>query len=259
MVTKNDQWNPTQYNKFKDQRSKPFFDLMDLIRPGTRTQALDLGCGTGELTQTLHRRFSFHHTVGIDSSQTMLDATLGFREKGLEFKLQDVGGYYPEQKFDLVFSNAALQWLPDHEKLMPRIFSWVKPGGQIALQMPYNFEHASHRLAREVALQKFPLLFTESETQAFVLPLERYAELLFENGFSEQNCLLKIYDHPLPSGKEVIEWTKGTTLTAYQKKLNSSEFSEFLREYSAKLLCEIGTGSYFYTFKRILLWGIRPS
>lgn len=253
-----DQWNPNQYNKFKDQRSKPFFDLMAMIESGPKT-LIDLGCGTGELTRKLHDKLKSKKSLGIDSSQKMLDDAKLFQGQGLEFQQTDIGLFQPTEKFDLVFSNAALQWIPGHERLFPRIFDWVKPGGQIAIQMPYNFDHASHRLAREIAIKKFPQHFSESATQPNVLNLETYSQMLNKNGFGEQSCLIKIYGHPMASGYDVIEWTKGTTLTAFQRNLRPEEFADYLAEYSQELLKEIGTGPYFYPFKRMLLWASRPS
>lgn len=229
---------------------------MDLIRPAEFKRVIDLGCGTGELTQLLHQRLRSEVTWGLDSSAKMLEASKKFQTENLNFQLNDIGSFTATEKFDLVFSNAALQWLPGHEELLPRILSWIKPGGQIAVQMPFNHDHASHRLAREIAIQRFPHLFTAANTGPHVLPLERYSELLFRHGFVEQNCSIKIYDHPMSSSQEVVEWTKGTTLTAYQNKLSPAEFEQFLSEYSEKLLNEIGRGSYFYTFKRLLFWGI---
>lgn len=253
---KTDTWNPAQYLKFKTQRSQPFWDLADLVRPdGVRT-ILDLGCGTGELTAGLYRRFPGAETLGIDNSDAMLAESAAFAAPGLRFEKRDIASYEPAVSFDLVFSNAALQWVPDHDRLFPRIFHTVAPRGQIAIQMPCNFDHPSHRIARLVA-QDFLKDLDPAFSDRTLFSLERYAEMLFRNGFEEQSCRLQVYPHPMPSGADVVEWTKGTLLTSYQKHLPPDVFTDFVARYRERLLAEIGTGPYLYTFKRMLLWGRR--
>lgn len=106
----------------------------------------------------------------------MLAKAQPFERAGLRFVRQDIASYSPEHKFDLVFSNAALQWLPDHEVLLPRLLSWVAEDGEIAVQVPFNHEHPSHRLAHATAVELFPETFSPDEDLVSVLPLERYAE-----------------------------------------------------------------------------------
>ncbi len=247
-------WNPTQYEKFKDQRAKPFYDLKNLIQPMPLKSALDLGCGTGELTQKLFESLKPQRLLGIDSSSEMLEKSKKFEGHGLNFKKADIASFKPGEKFDLIFSNAALQWLPDHERLFPQIFSWVSDGGQIAIQMPFNFDHPSHTIAARVAKSLHPDIFTNLSERS-TLALERYAELLFENGFTSQVARIEIYGHPMESGLDVIEWTKGTLLTRYQALLSETQFTKFLEIYQQELVAEIGSGPYFYAFKRALLWG----
>ena len=141
-------WNPAQYEKFKSQRSKPFFDLIRLIQDVEIGTAVDLGCGTGELTRALYDRFSIKHLFGLDSSPDMLAKSEGFATPGLRFGLGDIAEYQPEMPLDLLVSNAALQWVPDHASLFPKLLGFVKSGGQVAIQVPFNFDHPSHVVAR---------------------------------------------------------------------------------------------------------------
>src|SRR5215204_2955037 len=108
-------WNPEQYGRFRDERARPFFDLLDLVQPQPGMRGVDLGCGTGELTRELHRRLAARETVGIDNSPAMLAKSAAFAGDGLRFEPRDIGAFTGEGEYDLVFSNAALQWLPDHE------------------------------------------------------------------------------------------------------------------------------------------------
>ncbi len=253
----NSKWNPVQYNRFKDQRAKPFHDLAGLIEKKSFSRVLDLGCGTGELTKSLFDMLKPDFMIGLDASPEMLKESEKQRTEGLEFQLGNIVEFQPDVEFDLVFSNAALQWVSDHEKLIPKVLSWVANEGQVAIQMPCNFDHPSHSVARAVAQRLFPEKFGSKLENGSTLTLERYAELLYNNGFHQQVCRIEVYGHPMSSGKGVIEWTKGTSLTAYQSKLSDEEFQEFLKVYSEELLQIIGEGPYFYAFKRLLLWGHR--
>ena len=107
-----DNWDPGQYEKFKDQRAKPFWDLLSLLKPVRSAKVVDLGCGTGELTKSLHEKLEAKSTLGIDSSAKMLSQTRAFAGVGLAFEkraIEDVTA----GDFDVVFSNAALQWLDE--------------------------------------------------------------------------------------------------------------------------------------------------
>lgn len=251
----NPHWNPAQYNKFKTQRAKPFFDLLDLIQPDDIKTGVDLGCGTGELTRTLFDRLHPAQLAGIDSSAEMLAKSDEFKCNGLTFAQQDIASYQAATSLDLLFSNAALQWVPHHESLFPRLLSYIGAQGQVAIQMPFNFDHSSHVVARRIGAQLYPDKFKASDVVSSTLTVERYAEILYENGFTEQVCRVEVYGHPMSSGNEVIEWVKGTLLTAYQQQLSIPEFQVFLHAYRSQLLKEVGEGPYFYAFKRILLWG----
>ncbi len=248
-------WNPQQYNRFKEQRSQPFFDLMALVQRKDQQHAVDLGCGTGELTKSLHEKLQIKDLWGIDSSIEMLDKAKVFAQPGLKFERQDIAQFRPSAKLDLVFSNAALQWVPEHERLLPQILSWLAADGEVAIQMPCNFDHPSHQIAAEVGHRLFPEKFSAKGRLREILSLERYAEIFYNLGFHEQSCRIQIYGHPMGSGRDVIEWTKGTLLTSYQAELNEDEFAHFLKTYETRLIAQIGEGPYYYAFKRMLLWG----
>ena len=250
-------WNPAQYDKFKAQRAKPFFDLMGLVKPGEFDSVVDLGCGTGELTRRLFDYLKPKKLIGIDSSKTMLKKSEALSMDGLSFELRDIATYQPESSLDIVFSNAALQWVPAHETLFPRLLGWIRPGGQVAIQIPFNFDHPPHEIAKSVALRLFPSVFPAEKNFSGTLGVEKYAEILFEHGFENQIARVEVYGHPLPSGAEVVEWTKGTLLTAYQEQLSRDQFAQFLENYQRDLIERIGKGPYFYAFKRILIWGMK--
>jgi len=248
-------WNPSQYNQFKDQRAKPFYDLLALIQPAQFSHAVDLGCGTGELTRALFDNLHPSSMTGVDSSAEMLAKSDAWKTHGLSFKQMDIAQYQAEQPVDLLFSNAALHWLPDHQTLIPKLLSFVVANGQVAIQMPYNFDHPSHTVARDVAARLFPDRFNDTQQVSGTLTPEQYAAMFHACGFEEQRCRMEVYGHPMPSGNAVVEWTRGSLLTAYQQQLSPAEFETFLNTYRNELVKQIGEAPYFYAFKRILLWG----
>ncbi len=250
-----DQWNLNQYEKFKTERYRPFYDLLALIKPENLKTAIDLGCGAGELTLKLHQTLKLESTLGIDSSANMLSKASQYQASGLSFKEEAIEQHQSKGTYDLVFSHATLQWLDDHQTLIPKISSWVAPQGQLAIQVPSNFDHLSHTLARDLALSEFQSdLLSELRTPS-VLKLEDYGQLLYQLGYQHQRIREEIYGNVMESGKDVIEWVKGTLFTDYKKRLTAEAYLRFEQRYTEELLKRIGTGKYFYGFKRTLIWG----
>src|SRR5512133_2301505 len=150
LPTPGDVWNPDQYGKFRDERSAPFHDLLALVRRGGAPRVVDLGCGTGELTRFAHEALAARETVGVDSSAAMLEKAAAHAGGGLSFRAGDIGAF-SEGAWDVVLSNAALHWVPDHASLLARLAGLLAPGGQLAFQVPANDAHPSHAIARDVA------------------------------------------------------------------------------------------------------------
>jgi trans-aconitate 2-methyltransferase len=253
-------WSPDQYEKFKNERSAPFFDLLALVRPRAGMRVVDLGCGTGELTRAMHEKLGAKETLGIDTSAEMLSRAAAHAGDGLRFERGDLGAFEGEG-FDLVFSNAAVHWVMDHASLFARLAKALAPGGQLAVQMPANFDHPSHATAWEIAREPpfADALGGRTRAKAPVLAPEAYATLLHALGFKEQSVALRVYAHVLTSREGVVEWVKGTLLTEYAGALPTELYPEFLARYRARLLLKLeDTRPYLYTFKRILLWAERP-
>jgi len=252
-----DSWDPTQYERFERERSAPFFDLLDLVEPCLEGRAVDLGCGTGELTRALHERIGARTTLGLDSSKAMLERSAAYAGDGLSFELGDIAEWAPSEKFDLVFANAALHWVDDHPALFERLTSTLDPGGQLAVQVPANHDHASHLVAERVAGEEpFRGALGGYVRRTPVLEPERYAELLHRLGYGAQHVRLQVYLHVLPEPDAVVEWVKGTLLTDYRKRLPEDMYDRFLDRYRSLLVAELrDERPYPFTFKRILLWG----
>lgn len=256
----NDTWDPQTYGRFEAERRQPFDDLLALVAPCPGGRVVDLGCGTGALTAELHQRSGASETVGVERSAAMLErAEPG---PGLRFEMGDIEGF-TGSGIDVVFSNAALQWVSDHPALLPRLVSSLGPGGQLAFQVPANYDHPSHRLAQRMAQEEpfFSAFHGEPPPDRgdTVLAPEAYAGLLDGLGAVDLHVRLQVYGHHLASAVDVVTWVRGTLLTPFQAALDDATWATFVAEYRRRLAGEIGTAEpYFYPFKRILVRALFP-
>jgi trans-aconitate 2-methyltransferase len=240
---------------------QPFFDLVERVRPRDAMRVVDLGCGTGELTALLAERLPGSTVLGIDSSPSMLERARPRASERVRFEPGDVARFDRVGEYDLVFSNATLQWVPDHERVVPALLRAMRPGAQIAVQVPNNYDHASHKVAEQVATSgRFRALLGGYVRSYGVQRAEWYAEQLWAQGFRDVWCVEKIYGHELEDTAAVVEWVKGTLLTAYTAKLSPGDAQEFLEAYRARLLATLGRRApYFYAFRRLLFSAVKPA
>jgi trans-aconitate 2-methyltransferase len=250
-----DMWNPERYERFQAERERPFADLLALIERRPAGVVVDLGCGTGALTTRLHAELSARETIGVDSSAAMLERAQATRVPGLRFVQADIAHWSPPEPADVLFSNAALQWVDDHPRLFARLAGMLAPGGELAVQMPANYDHPSHTIAAEVALEEPFASATGGYARVSpVLAPEAYAELLHQLGLAEQHVRLQVYGHVLDSTLAVVDWVRGTLLTDYAVRMSDALFEQFVMRYRERLLGVLGERSpYFFAFKRILL------
>jgi trans-aconitate 2-methyltransferase len=259
-------WNPAQYHRFAGERTLPFLDLLSLVRThAPNARGVDLGCGSGELTDLAARQLGVGHLTGIDSSPAMLAAAAEHARQGLAFEAGDLAAWTSPADHDLVLANASLQWVPDHRGVLARWRGALAPGGQLAVQVPSNAAMPSHTVAAAVAQRaefsdEFGLHGPPSDPVAqHVLAPEQYAELLHELGFVEQHVRLQVYPHLLASSRDVVEWVRGTTLTRFERTMSPAGYQRFVQRYEEQLLAEIGHHEpYFFPFRRVLLWGRLP-
>jgi trans-aconitate 2-methyltransferase len=201
--------------------------------------------------------------VGIDSSPAMLARAAAHARTGLRFEPGDLAAWSGAGDVDLVLANASLQWVPDHPAVLARWTAGLAPGGQVAVQVPANSGHPSHRAVAAACLDEpfRSVMGGEAPVDPVatnVLAPEAYAEVLDQLGFAEQHVRLQVYGHHLDSSDDVVEWVRGTTMNRVFVRLPAELHEPFVDAVRRHLEAMIGRRSpYFYAFRRILLWGRR--
>ena len=148
-------WNPDQYERFIKDRTQPAIDLANRLNISDPKNILDLGCGPGNSTTILKEKFPCSKVIGADNSDEMLEKARSIYPE-IEFIKLDANGDFRDlnEKFDILFSNACIQWLPDHRKLLPKLFSLLKTDGILAVQIPMQREHPVHQIINELIHKK---------------------------------------------------------------------------------------------------------
>jgi trans-aconitate 2-methyltransferase len=227
-------WTPERYLAFGDERTRPAVDLLARVPLARPARVADLGCGPGNSTRLLCERWPQARVVGIDSSAAMLAKAegSGIQARWLE---SDIAAWTPDAPYDLLFSNAALHWLPDHASLLPRLLGHLRPGGVLAIQMPRNFTAPSHTLLREVAstgpwAEKLAPRFDEEPVAA----PEWYHDVLTPLAAALEIWQTE-YLHVLEGGDPVLSWVRGTALRPVIAALTPEEQARFEAEYARRL------------------------
>ncbi|MCR9256679.1 MAG: methyltransferase domain-containing protein [Alphaproteobacteria bacterium] len=239
-----DSWNPETYLSYAALRERPAQELLarvhldrvhlDRVHLDRAANVIDLGCGPGNSTSYLAARFPSASLTGLDSSGPMLAKARdsGLRASWIE---SDIADWAPEVGYDLIYSNAALHWLEDHDSLLPRLFGHVRPGGALAVQMPRNFEAPSHTTLHAVAengpwaealdgvLKTAPVM-PAAEYQRLLSPLARAVDA-WETTYIQR----------LTGEDPVLNWVRGTALTPVQAALDEEAYAAFEDAYGGLL------------------------
>lgn len=223
-------WNPDQYLKFADERTRPCRDLARAVQLLNPQNIIDLGCGPGNSTEVLLKYWPQATIVGLDNSAEMIKMA---REKypQLEWQQADIANWHAAERYDLVFSNAALQWLPDHARLLPHLLQQVKPGGALAIQMPNNLHHPGHQAMRELSTSlPWQSYFSNPVRQWHVHEPAFYYDVLSPHA-SRLDLWLSKYFQVLPDPEAIVEWYKGTGLRPFLEQIPPDQQSHFLGDY----------------------------
>ncbi|MBW0156882.1 methyltransferase domain-containing protein [Sedimentimonas flavescens] len=253
---KDGDWNPEFYARYRGLRLRPALDLLARVGDLPKGKVVDLGCGAGAAGPALAARFADRKIVGVDNSPAMLSeaAATGAYKR---CDLADAAQWAPKKPAALIFSNALLHWLPDHDALFPRLAGFLAPGGVLAVQMPRQYGAPSHRFLREFAQEMFPDRFDFTGWTAPVAEPAHYARLLAPLGTVDvwQTDYIQRLD-PLPDAHPVRRFTEATAMRPYIEKLSEAELAAFTLRYEAALEAAYPAepdGSVLFPFRRVFM------
>lgn len=246
-------WDPGTYQRFRGLRLRPALDLLLRLGDAPPGDVVDLGCGDGAVAGPLRQVFPDRRLWGVDSSPAMLAEAEGYDGT----RLAEIAHWAPEAPPAVLFSNAALQWLPHHDILLPHLVGFLAPGGLLAVQMPRQFDAPSHRLIRDIAEGMFPDRFRFADWVAPVAPPGAYHRLLSPLG------ALEVWETeylqplaPVAEGHPVRAFTQSTALRPFTARMGEGELAEFLESYDEALAIAYpaeADGTVLFPFRRLFL------
>lgn len=253
-------WNPEIYNQFKDIRYQPFYDLIAFITPEQQQHAIDIGCGTGEQTFILANKLKTAQFIGVDSSEAMLAESKQFVHDRLSFKqaaTEDVVD--SKEKWDLIFSNAALQWSNQHDVLFPKLIALLNPHGQMAIQMPMQSDNVLNQiLLKLVDEEPFKSYLQGWKRESPMLSIDEYATIMFHGGLTHMQIIQKVYPILAEHAQDLLDFISGSALIPYMDRLQGDQKEEFIAEYKKRIELKFSQFPAMYAFKRLLLYGRKP-
>ncbi|TCR64067.1 trans-aconitate 2-methyltransferase [Bosea sp. BK604] len=254
-------WSARQYTKFEHERNRPIHDLLAQIHSLPVANAIDIGCGPGNSTELLQARFAQATIIGMDSDADMIAAARK-RLPAIPFELADIATWQPEAAYDVILSNAVLQWLPKHETLMPSLVGKLTPGGSLAVQMPDNLDEPAHVLMREIAADGpwAGKLAKAAGSRAPRHHADWYYRVLRDSAASI-DIWRTTYHHVLEGGAgAIVEWFKGSGLRPFLAPLDEAEREAFLARYQdavARAYPAMPDGTVLLPFPRLFFVATR--
>ena len=226
------QWDPAIYLQYADERLRPALDLLARVPLAAPSRVVDLGCGAGNVTVVLKRCFPTATVTGVDGSAPML-ARARIAVPDCDFSQADIAAWAPDEAPDLIYSNAALHWLDEHEVLFPRLLGTLAPGGVLAVQMPLMHDAPIRALQYQVAAQgPWAARLAGVGSAPPVSPAASYWDLL------RSHCAMldiweTIYMHALQGEDAVVRWALGSSLRPFLDALPPDLREDFLTAYRA--------------------------
>ena len=252
-------WKPTQYLQYADERSRPFADLLARVAATDPQQVVDLGCGPGHLTAGLAEHWPGATVLGVDSSPAMIAQARSSAHPRLHFVEADLRDWEPAEPVDVLVSNAALQWVPGHRGLFPRLVAALSPGGWFAFAVPGNFSAPSHTLLRELAGDARFAAQTDTLDWPAVAEPQTYLSDLAALG-----CRVEAWEttylHVLTGDDPVFGWISSTGARPVLQALPAGLRDEFEDEYKARLRTAYPPTAYgtVLPFRRIFVVAHNP-
>ena len=257
-------WNPDLYARFEDERTRPAAELLARVRLDAPRLAIDIGCGPGNSTELIARRFPEAEIVGLDTSPAMLEAArLRLPQAG--FVEGDAAVWQPEAAPDLLYANASLQWVSHHAALLPRLFGLLAPGGVLAVQMPDNLAEPTHRLMREIAAEgPWTAAIGDPAVAGRVgrmLSIDAYYDLLAPLA-AGVDVWRTAYQHPMADARAIVDWVRATGLKPFVDPLSAELKSGFLQAYERAVDAAYpprSDGRRLLAFPRVFIVAQKPS
>jgi trans-aconitate 2-methyltransferase len=224
-------WDPGQYLRFGGERLRPALDLLARIPLDAPARVVDLGCGAGNVTAILRRRFPAADIVGVDGSEAML-ATARAAAPQCRFEQADFFAWEPRERIDLIYSNAALQWVDGHPTLFPRLLSFLAPGGVLAVQMPAMHATPLHQVSRALAVSgEWSGELRDVVSLPGILAAADYWDMLRPRVASLE-MWQTTYMHALAGEDAVMQWASGSGLRPYLDRLTEARKAGFRQAYA---------------------------
>jgi trans-aconitate 2-methyltransferase len=253
-------WSASQYLAFESERTRPVRDLLAAVPTADVKRAIDIGCGPGNSTEMLIQRFPQAQVTALDSSPDMLEAA---RKRLPQVRVEhaDIAGWDDPGPFDVILANAVLQWLPDHERLFPRLAQKLSDGGRLAVQMPDNLDEPAHVLMREVAKDaRWADRLGNSATWRAQRHDARWYYERLRPSCSRVDVWRTVYHHVLDGPAAVVEWFKGSGLRPFLAPLDEPQRAQFLQRYQAAVAeayPALDDGSVLLPFPRLFIVATR--
>lgn len=249
-------WNPELYLRYAAYRARPADDLLPRLRVEVPGDIYDLGCGPGTLTKRLKDLWPDRRVIGVDSSPSMLAAAHEKFPNGIAWQQADIGQWTAPSAAAMIFTNAALHWVPDHETLFPRLMAQVAPGGVLAVQVPISGPQPYHKCIEAVAASPtWQARFKGVHPHDDPLPAGRYYDLLSAQA-AEIDLWETEYHHVLEGENPVTEWISSTGLVPFLSVLNQDEKAAYIADYSACAAAAYprqNDGKVLFTMRRLFL------
>jgi trans-aconitate 2-methyltransferase len=252
-------WDPAQYAKFSDHRTRPALDLLARIPPAASVNVVvDLGCGTGNITEHIAQRWPAARIIGVDGSREML-AVAQARLPAIAWVSADLSRWSADGGADIIYSNAALHWLPDHTTLFPHLARQLREGGVLAVQMPRNFGAPTHVIANEVAaMRQWSAKLIHLIKPPPVHEPAHYYDLMCDY-FARVELWETEYIQVLTGADPVLEWIKGSWLRQFLERLDADEITAFERAYAERVALAYPRrpdGTTILPFRRLFMLGV---
>lgn len=249
-------WNSDQYLKFQNERTQPAVDLVNrisLIRP---MKIIDIGCGPGNSTRVLADKFKEAYILGIDNSKNMIDKAM-MQYPELAFKLYDIqnGVSTLDNDYDIVFSNACIQWVPHHTQLIKNLFSLLREGGALAIQIPINYCEPIHEIIHSISTSQKWKTFFNIPRVFHILTQNEYFDILSD---LTQSFFIweTAYYHIMKSHHAILEWYRGTGLRPYLEALPQDRIKEYEDDITKQIIERYPVqknGKVIFRFPRLFL------